>query len=50
MANGDQVGQETDLYTLFSALTGLTGEIRLQGRSSSSWRTCCLPWLRPPRR
>lgn len=28
-----QTGQETDLYTLFSSLTGLTGEIRLQGRA-----------------
>jgi hypothetical protein len=29
----DQPAQETDLYSLFSAMTGLTGEIRLQGRA-----------------
>lgn len=30
---GELPGQETDLYTLFAALTTLTGEIRLQGRA-----------------
>jgi hypothetical protein len=32
-AAGNQPAVETDLYTLFSALTALTGEIRLQGRA-----------------
>jgi molecular chaperone GrpE len=31
--NGESPAGETDLYTLFSALTSLTGEIRLQGRA-----------------
>jgi molecular chaperone GrpE (heat shock protein) len=29
----EQTAPEADLYTLFSAMTGLTGEIKLQGRS-----------------
>ncbi len=33
IAQGSQSPAETDLYTLFSALTALTGEIRLQGRT-----------------
>ena len=32
-APGNPPAEETDLYTLFSALTTLTGEIRLQGRA-----------------
>ena len=33
IASGNQPAAETDLYTLFAALTALTGEIRLQGRA-----------------
>ena len=46
--SGESPSVETDLYTLFSALTNLTGEIRLQGRAFKQLADLLAPLAQTP--
>jgi len=48
LATGDQPAPATDLYTLFAAVTGLTGEIRLQGRAFKQLGDLLTPLAQTP--
>ena len=48
LASGDAPAPDTDLYTLFSALTTLTGEIRLQGRAFKQLSDLLTPLAQTP--
>lgn len=45
-----QSGEEADLYQVFTALTGLTGEIRLQGRAFKQLSEAITPLAEAPSR